>query len=218
MKLINLYPNNKSLIKLQNLFFRNKDNYFIDKKYLPRMINSFHDDISFEDEYQNEVYQLTKDFCLSNNYSKILDIGVGSAYKLIKYFNEFETLGIDLPRTVKWLRSKYPNKKWSDKLIPLPGYDLIIAADVIEHMRFPNKLISLIKKSSPKVVVFSTPDRSLLKSSIYGPPKNIAHVREWTFNEFASYISFHFDITFHEIVNKNQATQMIIAKIKKTEL
>ena len=48
--------------------------------------------------------------------------------------------------------------------------------------------------------------------------KNIAHVREWTFNEFASYISFHFDITFHEIVNKNQATQMIIAKIKKTEL
>ena len=41
--------------------------------------------------------------------STVLDIGTGSGFKLLKYFNNYDTIGMDLTPTVNWLKSKYPN-------------------------------------------------------------------------------------------------------------
>lgn len=188
--------------------------YFIKENYTHRLQNRYFDDTSYTDLYQKEVYIWARELANQYNFTKIVDIGTGSGYKLLKNFDDLETLGIDLPPTVEWLRKTYPNKQWSDKFEPVSGYDMIIASDVIEHIPDPDTLLNLIENSRPKLVVLSTPDRDLLKHGHDGPPKNKSHVREWTTPEFKEYISTRFEIVEHRITNVKQATQTLVAKLR----
>lgn len=187
------------------------DRYCIKDGYTPRLRNRFFDDTPLKDEWQNEVYLKARAIADDRGFRTVLDIGTGSAYKLVKYFAEFETLGMDLPRTVKWLRRTYPTRQWTDRFEPYTGFDLVICADVIEHIPDPDQVLDLIEKCRPKVAVISTPDRSLLKRGLSGPPGNKAHVREWDFEEFAMYIGRRFRVVDHFISNRIQATQVIVA-------
>jgi 2-polyprenyl-3-methyl-5-hydroxy-6-metoxy-1,4-benzoquinol methylase len=189
-------------------------NYSIKENYVHRLENKYFNDTSNTDGWQKEVYLYARKIVDENNFSKILDIGTGSAFKLINNFSDKETLGIDVPKTVAWLKTNYPNKQWSSDFIPVTGYDLIIASDVIEHIPYPDTLLDLIEKSNPKLIILSTPDRDLLKSGHNGPPKNGAHVREWTMPEFYDYISSRFTVLEHFISNKKQATQTMLIKLK----
>ena len=188
--------------------------YFIKSEYTHRLNNKFFDDTGFKDEWQREVYIFAKQVAIQHKFQRVLDIGTGSGYKLISNFDEFDTLGIDMPKTVQWLRDTYPSKHWSDKFDPVSGYDLVIASDVIEHIPDPDTLLDLIEMSTPKLIVLSTPDRSLFESGHNGPPVNKAHVREWTMPEFYQYISSRFTVIDHFISNKTQATQVILAQLK----
>jgi len=190
-------------------------NYFIKNEYVSRLDNKYFNDTRNTDKWQKEVYIYAKKLFNENKFSKVLDIGTGSAYKLITNFAENETLGLDVTRTVEWLRETYPEKQWSDKFEPIQGYDMIIASDVIEHIVDPDTLLELIEQCNPKLIVFSTPDRDLLtKGDPNGPPKNRAHVREWTMREFHDYISSRFIVIDQFISNNKQATQVILAKMK----
>jgi hypothetical protein len=147
----------------------------------------------------------------------VLDIGTGRAFKLMKYFRDRETLGLDLPPTVEWLQSPdgYPDRKWAfcglNSKAPI-GYSLVICADVIEHVRNPNMLCGFIKRCKPVVAVISTPDRDLLKHEVCqtGPPFNGCHVREWNFAEFGMYMRDHFNVLMHWHPNIGQACQAVI--------
>jgi len=190
-------------------------NYYIKESYTPRLQNRYFDDTINTDGWQKEVYQFAKQVAVENNFSKILDIGTGSGYKLIENFSDMDTLGIDLTPTVAWLREKYPNRNWSDSFEPVQGYDMIIASDVIEHIPEPDSLLDLIEACNPKLIVFSTPDRDLLPVEFHnGPPKNRSHVREWTMPEFSAYIGSRFNVLKHYITNQRQATQTLLASIK----
>jgi Methyltransferase domain len=190
-------------------------NYFIKDGYVSRLDNKYFNDTRNTDKWQKEVYIYAKKLFNENKFSKVLDIGTGSAYKLITNFAKNETLGLDVTRTVEWLRETYPEKQWSDKFEPIQGYDMIIASDVIEHIVDPNTLLDLIEQCNPKLIVFSTPDRDLLaKGDPNGPPKNRAHVREWTMPEFHNYINSRFTVIDQFISNSKQATQVILAKMK----
>jgi hypothetical protein len=190
-------------------------NYFIKEGYVSRIQNKYFDDTINKDEWQKEVYIYAKKIFDENKFTKILDIGTGSAYKLVTNFAENETLGLDVTKTVTWLRETYPTKKWSDEFKPIQGYDMIISSDVIEHIPDPDSLLDLIEQCNPKLIVFSTPDRDLMYSGENdGPPGNKAHVREWTMPEFYNYISSRFTVLDHFISNKKQSTQVILAKLK----
>jgi len=144
-----------------------------------------------------------------------LDIGTGSGYKLMSNFKDFDTLGMDLEPTVKWLTEKYKDRKWTDSFEPVVGYDMIIASDVIEHLPDPDILLNLIQKCAPKMIVFSTPDRSLSTLlDLDGPPYNKSHVREWTMLEFKNYIESKFNVLDHFISNEEQHTQVVLATLK----
>jgi 2-polyprenyl-3-methyl-5-hydroxy-6-metoxy-1,4-benzoquinol methylase len=189
--------------------------YYIKQNYQARLDNKDFDDTKLTDEWQKEVYEYAKKTADENNFKTILDIGTGSGYKLIKHFDNYDTLGIDIPKTVSFLKEKYPTKSWSDQFSPVTGYDLVISSDVIEHLPDPDLLLDLIIKCDPKLIVLSTPERNLLyKTDHDGPPFNKAHVREWTMSEFYNYISSRFDVLDHYISNHNQATQVIKAVIK----
>jgi 2-polyprenyl-3-methyl-5-hydroxy-6-metoxy-1,4-benzoquinol methylase len=188
--------------------------YFIKDNYVHRLDNSYFDDTALTDKWQKEVYTFAKKIAEENKIENVLDIGTGSGYKLLENFKNFNTLGMDVEQTVEWLRKTYPDKNWTSKFEPVNGYDLIIASDVIEHIPDPDILLDLIQGSNPKFIVFSTPDRDLLNRTPDGPPKNRAHVREWTMPEFFNYINSRFDVIEHFISNKKQSTQVILAKVR----
>jgi SAM-dependent methyltransferase len=189
--------------------------YHIKESYTARLDNKDFDDTKLTDEWQKEVYQYAKQVAEENNFKTILDIGSGSGYKLIKHFDNYNTLGIDIPKTVSFLKEKYPTKSWTDQFVPVTGYDLVISSDVIEHLPDPDILLDLIIQCDPKMIVLSTPERNLLyKTDHNGPPFNRSHVREWTMVEFYNYISSRLDVLDHYISNHDQATQVIKATVK----
>ena len=89
--------------------------------------------------------------------------------------------------------------------------DLVIVADVIEHVDHPNELLAYIGKLQPSYIILSTPDRNLIRNGTYnGPPGNPAHIREWSFVEFHAYVSQLFYIKEHFISCAAQATQCVL--------
>jgi hypothetical protein len=74
--------------------------------------------------------------------------------------------------------------------------------------------LDLIEQSAPKLIVLSTPDRDLLERTPDGPPKNRAHVREWTMPEFYNYIDSRFEVLEHFVSNRKQSTQTMLARLR----
>jgi hypothetical protein len=171
-----------------------------------------------EDKYQNEVYLRALELLHQQEFSSVLDVGTGRGFKLVKYFSEYRTLGLDLPPTVNILRSFYPLHQWDSLPLdgPAPqGYELLICSDVIEHVLNPDDLLTFIERAKPKLIVISTPDRDLFEEKFHaGPPSNWCHVREWSFAEFEAYLAAKFEILEHFHSNQAQKTQCVVARLR----
>lgn len=198
-----------------------KPRFGIDPGYVHRTRIDYFDDTMNEDEWQREVYRRASDLMEANGLSSVCDVGCGSGYKLIKFLGDFETLGIDLPETIETVRTRYPDRNWlggSFDSIRIRDVDLVICADVIEHVLDPDELMRFIVGIARGLVVLSTPARELLyddrNKSRFGPPENPTHVREWSTTEFNRYVGQFLDIETHEISNLGQATQMIVGRIR----
>jgi len=187
-------------------------NYYIHEGYQSRENPSYFDDTMLEDEWQTEVYQFAKEILDRDELQSVVDIGCGSGFKLLKYFRNVKTTGIDVGKTLAFLKNKWPEKRWIDGA---SGYseqtDLVILSDVIEHVVDPNYFLENIQRMNPKQIVISTPDRNLLRVGTFnGPPQNSTHIREWSFIEFRAYIDQWFKVTEHFISNPAQATQCVL--------
>ncbi len=183
--------------------FNIKEDYIINNN--PKHYN----DMLLTDKWQDEVYLYTFNFMKEHNLKNIVDIGCGSGYKLIKYFDSFDTTGFEVEPCFSFLKKKYPNKRWVESGKPEQTFtevnsesDVILCCDVIEHIIDPTILIDFINKFEFKYLVISTPDREMLKKispsgyarSDNGPPVNDAHIREWSFNEFEGFLQRYFNI------------------------
>ena len=192
-----------------------KSQYSIKKGYRHRANVIPFDDTLNKDMYQKEVYADALKLFIENNYTTVLDIGCGSAYKLINNFKFSDFIGVEVEPTLSFLKNKHPNFRW-EKLDYAFGkeFDIIIFADVIEHVESPAKLIyDIIEKIRFKYIFISTPDRDLLYPKYhFGPPKNVSHYREWSFQEFNDFIKFYLKIEKHYISNKSQATQVVVCQ------
>lgn len=191
--------------------------YNIKRSYKHRTTYNYDDDRTFTDEYQKEVYELAK-YCLNENgYTKVIDIGCGSAFKLLKYFHDQDTIGMDVSPTYEFLTEKFPDRKWIHTLNSetLPSdCDIIVCADVIEHVLEPEKILELISKIKFKYLFLSTPERDMLHGiQHFGPPSNPAHVREWNYREFYDFVSKYFKISSHQITHVGQTTQLLICEL-----
>src|ERR1051326_8529161 len=117
------------------------DRYCIKDGYRTRRWNRFFDDTALRDEWQDEVYAKAKELADQQDLKSVLDLGTGSGFKLLKYFGDRQTLGIDLPKTVRWLNRTYPDRQWSDRFEPHFGFDLVVCADMIEHVPDPDRVL-----------------------------------------------------------------------------
>jgi hypothetical protein len=195
--------------------FMGMSKYGIKRGYLHRSKVIPFSDTANADEYQKEVYAAAKNLYDEKGLKGILDIGCGSAYKLLANFQDCPMAGVEL--STDWLIKKYPNQTWfafsDDDWKKFPA-ELIICADVIEHVANPDDLLKhILENPHAKYYVFSTPDRNLDTSPWkFGPPNNESHFREWTFEEFEKYMSGYFRILDHTISNREHRTQMLIAE------
>jgi SAM-dependent methyltransferase len=195
-----------------------RDNYYIHDGYQHRIAEGYFDDSANSDEWQDEVYRFAFELAGKNGFRKILDIGCGSGYKLLKYFDDFETIGVDVAKTCARLRKRHPDRQWviSDFSQPagLMGIvDLVIASDVIEHLSDPDALLQWVLRVDPSYLVLSTPDRNLLRYGTHnGPPRNPMHTREWSMTELHAYVADSFEIVEHFISSAPQATQCLLAR------
>lgn len=191
------------------------ENYFIHDSYQARQRAAYFDDSAQSDEWQDEVYRFAHEIADDYSVDTVCDIGCGSGYKLLKYFLNRRTLGLDVEPTYEKLKQQYPDRCWmicDFRTLPAMPVDLVIASDVIEHLADPDALLLYLKSLKPQWIVLSTPDRNLLRDGTHnGPPTNPAHVREWNMAEFHAYIGEYFDIVEHFISNASQSTQCILA-------
>jgi len=193
--------------------------YYISWLYRARHEYNHDDEIGQGDAWQLEVYLHALGLMKKHKMTSVVDIGCGSAYKLLTYLKEYDTIGIEVAKTYEWLKAEYSQRKWliSDfhKTVNISA-DVAICADVIEHVTDPDELIEFIKGISFKYLILSTPDRHLLhrpwRRGFWGPPKNPTHQREWSFDEFERYVSMNFTVVDHRVTNLRQGTQMIICR------
>lgn len=181
--------------------------------YLSNNNPEHHNDVGRKDEHQKEVYLFCKDFMNENNLNSVVDVGCGSAYKLITYLGNFNTIGIETEPCYSYLQKTYPQNKWllsgekekSFKLYDeVNNADVVICSDVIEHIVNPDDIVDYLLSLKSKYYIISTPCREILcthpkfsntyKKSWNGPPINKCHVREWTMEEFKNYLSKNFVI------------------------
>lgn len=196
--------------------------YFgIKRGYRHRKKEIYWNDTNRTDENQKEVYELASFYLHKYGYKNVLDIGCGSGFKLIQYFSDCNTVGVEVEGTYEFLKQKYPERRWINvsDVDKIPKHtDLIICADVIEHLLNPDDLLKLIASINFDLLFISTPERKICRGWLdYGPPQHVYHVREWNATEFRSYIGSHFDISSHQITNMEDATQLLICTKMKTK-
>ncbi|HEX6181748.1 MAG TPA: methyltransferase domain-containing protein [Chitinophagaceae bacterium] len=170
------------------------------------------DDTGNTDEWQKEVYEIALNYMQQEKFHSIIDVGCGSAYKLI-HLGNYDTIGIEVEPTYTWLRQKYPGNKWLlfDEVDPTRlRTDLVICADVIEHMANPDDLLHFIQAIQFRTLIISTPERdSVAGKNDYGPPRNTAHYREWNAQEFKKYLSDYFTVDQQWILPGKSVTQVV---------
>jgi len=176
------------------------------------------DDTGNTDEWQREVYELASSLVKNTPGASVIDVGCGSAWKLIHLLGQYKISGIETDPTYTWLKNKYPERNWLlfDQTDPHTlQADLIICADVIEHLEDPDSLLDFLENIQFKLLVISTPERDAVAGPRdYGPPENTAHYREWNAYEFKRYISERFKIKEQVIFKYKSITQALICEKK----
>jgi predicted TPR repeat methyltransferase len=176
------------------------ERYFIKSGYKSKTAFEKQRD-SVEDSmiWQYEVYEYASRLIKKHHLTNVLDIGCGCGVKLKKLILPVcqDITGIDEPDTISWCKQHHDFGTWyadnlEDSKVDLgKTFDLIISADVIEHLVDPDRLLGIIKKFAAKetLILLSTPERDATrgKGSIE-PPLNTQHIREWNFDEFEEYI------------------------------
>lgn len=165
------------------------------------------DDTPFTDEWQDAVYVLAAEIAQREGYKTVLDFGCGSGFKLLKHFGNYRTRGVDVNKaTLEWLQKTYPLNMWDtpEHASHLHAPDLLICADVIEHVVDPNTLMKQLVSLRPKCLVLSTP---LRRNGDLGPPANPHHAMEWSGEEFLSFVKQFVDVSNYKIVPANPRTQ-----------
>jgi len=193
-----------------------RQDYFIHEGYRHRLAPRYLDTAASTDSWQDEVYRFAREVADKYELRSVVDIGCGSAFKLLKYFADRATVGVDVRETCALLRKRYPGRQWAVADFSgkeTPQADLVIASDVIEHLADPDALLRYIVRIAPVYVVLSTPDRNLLRCGTHdGPPLNPTHVREWSMAELHAYLSEFLEIAEHFVSNAPQATQCVLAR------
>ncbi|MCA9245924.1 MAG: class I SAM-dependent methyltransferase [Planctomycetales bacterium] len=154
--------------------------------------------IELASQFQYDVYTHCRQLIERHQLASVLDVGCGPGTKirdLIAPICDDITL-IDQPSIRELAQRQVPNAKFLE--IDLESceedlgrrFDLIVFADVIEHLLDPDNSVEFIRRhlSDRGFAVISTPEREILRGKNCLDSGNPAHVREWSAGEFKTYL------------------------------
>lgn len=137
--------------------------------------------------------------------TRVLDLGCGSGFDceyLKKKLDAAAVLGIDISRSaIEFARKVYPgidfiNGDLCDDSLDLgeSGWDIVVCAEVIEHVERPAELLSAIHRYlRPGGSAFiSTPNRPVFSLDRQPSPVNHTHLREYDVREYKELLSGRF--------------------------
>jgi len=162
--------------------------FYLPESYRIRYKNEHWNDVGQKEEWQLPTYLQASHVASVTGAKSVIDVGCGSAFKLLKYLGDLETTGVEVGPALDHLRKAYPEgRRWEhgDWQADFGRFDLLICSDVVEHLPDPRVLLSFIERHEPYAVVISTPVRGR-KS---GPPINRCHCMEWEPDEFYSFLT-----------------------------
>jgi len=130
----------------------------------------------------------------------VLDVGCGAGYKLATVLSPLaeRAIGVDQPNAVNLARVRYAELPVRFEAVDLEQahdsglgtFDLVVCADVIEHMLDPDVLLAFIHAHchDNSHVILSTPERDIRRGpdNIKSPRRE--HVREWNRAELKRYL------------------------------
>lgn len=188
------------------------DRYFIKAGYRENLVQGTYD-TDAEPRYWTEmrirnshffqyyVYELARDLLLENKFKSVMDVGSGPGTKLKELIAPvcLDIVLVDQPSARGIVEERFCDARFiavdlSKIDITLNReFDLIICADVIEHLLDPDPCINFIKNhlSEKGLAVLSTPERDNLRGLECNHSPHPAHVREWSGKEFCSYLEHH---------------------------
>ncbi len=159
--------------------------------------------LRLSNRYQYGVYRFARKLAEDIAARTVLDLGCGLATKLNRFFDErFHLIGVDTDGAVALCRrlhrrGNYVSLDLDDPTVSierLPARpDLVICADVIEHVERPDVLLRLCRGMAERgaPIVLSTPCRHRLMGPVARRPSNPEHVREWSQEELRRYVEGH---------------------------
>jgi len=167
-------------------------------------------------KWQQHVYAWAAELIRSNGLRSVLDVGCGPCVKLISQIAPLcqDVTGIDQPSALAAARDMGAKFRLcevdleSPRFEPGRTYDLILCADVIEHLGDPDPALALIRRCAhaDTLVVISTPERSRERGRDCMASPKPEHVREWTREEFALLlVDRGFSPLLHRLVPKDDA-------------
>jgi SAM-dependent methyltransferase len=151
--------------------------------------------------YQVHVYRWAAAIARERGVRRVLDAGCGVATKLCSLLDApgRELWGVDQASAVEIARSVSPAARyWTADLERPAGasgdpgglFDLVVCADVLEHLENPDPLMAMIgERLAPTgLAVLSTPERDRLRGRGCRVSLKPDHVREWSRSEFTAYV------------------------------
>lgn len=153
---------------------------------------------------------------------RVLDVGCGVCVKLTEHLvpTRAHVVGIDqdsalaVARTLGCTAELHPVNLESpdpslDPAHVLGGpFDVILCADVLEHLVNPDHALDLIRRCAHANtrIILSTPERHRERGRDCMASLKPEHVREWAFDEFAAYITSRgFHVLRHALCTKDDA-------------
>lgn len=132
----------------------------------------------------------------------VLEVGVGEGFisgYLSEKFPEIRFTGVDVaPADIERLREKFPRVEAhvgsAYDLSGLPGgYDLVICAEVLEHLDTPERALDEMRRLGPKRLLLSVPHEPFFMLSNLARGKNVRafgndpeHINHWGTRSFRS--------------------------------
>jgi len=180
-----------------------KSKYKIKSGYVERESPAYFEDVPDGIVYQPDVYALAGVLAQLIRAKYLVDLGCGSAQKLIDTSRRYSLrpIGLDHGANLVHCRNSYREGQWIEADFENPDRNLldpdvleqavIICSDLIEHLRDPSSLVSLLKEwlRFARLGIVSTPERDVRWGVKHnGPPPNLHHIREWNAEELDSYL------------------------------
>jgi SAM-dependent methyltransferase len=148
-------------------------------------------------DFQYDVYRIAARLARARGRDRVLDVGSGPPVKLRALMETGPQLWlVDQPTTAPLAAEFLPDARFVpanlEEGVPELGVacDLIICADVIEHLVDPDPCVTSMRDrlSADGLLIISTPERHTLRGRDCLHSPHPMHVREWSFVELATYL------------------------------